>query len=138
MKHAWYLRHHAALDKTETCHPLPRVVTGVTAGWCVRFHVRRLALLAEGMMNTGPGTWKNACHFERMLYFTGDTHFGDPRVLRIDRRPFATMREHDAALIRNWNEVVSVDDEVCTWAISPEAPPPLWVNCYQPLTGEST
>jgi len=36
-----------------------------------------------------------------MLYFTSDTHFADPRVLRIDRRPFASMPEHDAALITN-------------------------------------
>src|SRR3954447_24313093 len=24
------------------------------------------------------------------IFFTGDTHFGDPRGLRIDRRPFAS------------------------------------------------
>ncbi|KQS64121.1 hydrolase [Rhizobium sp. Leaf371] len=47
-----------------------------------------------------------------MIYFTGDTHFGDPRVLRIDRRPFRTMAEHDAALIANWNAVVGEEDEV--------------------------
>lgn len=47
-----------------------------------------------------------------MLYFTSDTHFADPRVLRIDRRPFASVAEHDAALIENWNEVVGADDEV--------------------------
>lgn len=47
-----------------------------------------------------------------MLYFTSDTHFADPRVLRIDRRPFGTMAEHDAALIASWNEVVGPNDEV--------------------------
>ena len=47
-----------------------------------------------------------------MLYFTSDTHFADVRVLRIDRRPFANMPEHDAALIANWNAVVSPEDEV--------------------------
>ncbi|AYD05196.1 hydrolase [Neorhizobium sp. NCHU2750] len=47
-----------------------------------------------------------------MLFFTGDTHFGDPRVLRIDRRPFSNMAEHDAELIGNWNRVVGKDDEV--------------------------
>ena len=47
-----------------------------------------------------------------MIYFTGDTHFGDPRVLRLDRRPFPTMVEHDVALIRNWNETVRPEDEV--------------------------
>ncbi|WP_309083449.1 metallophosphoesterase family protein [Chelativorans sp.] len=47
-----------------------------------------------------------------MIYFTSDTHFADPRVLRIDRRPFGSMAEHDAALVRYWNEVVGRDDEV--------------------------
>ncbi|MFD2236994.1 metallophosphoesterase family protein [Aureimonas populi] len=47
-----------------------------------------------------------------MIYFTGDTHFGDPRVLRIDRRPFPSMGEHDAALIASWNEVVRPEDEI--------------------------
>jgi len=47
-----------------------------------------------------------------MLYFTSDTHFADPRVLRIDRRPFSNMAEHDAALIAQWNNVVGPRDEV--------------------------
>ncbi|HEV7293335.1 MAG TPA: metallophosphoesterase family protein [Devosia sp.] len=47
-----------------------------------------------------------------MLYFTSDTHFADPRVLRIDRRPFPNMAEHDAALIANWNGIVGPDDEI--------------------------
>jgi calcineurin-like phosphoesterase family protein len=47
-----------------------------------------------------------------MIYFTSDTHFGDPRVLRIDRRPFSNMEEHDEALIANWNARVGPGDEV--------------------------
>jgi calcineurin-like phosphoesterase family protein len=47
-----------------------------------------------------------------MLFFTSDTHFNDPRVLRIDRRPFAALTEHDDALIGFWNEAVGSDDEV--------------------------
>jgi calcineurin-like phosphoesterase family protein len=45
-------------------------------------------------------------------YFTADTHFGDPRVLRIDKRPFKDVSEHDAALVERWNAVVGPDDEV--------------------------
>jgi len=48
----------------------------------------------------------------RMLYFTSDTHFADPRVLRIDRRPFQSLAQHDAVLIGRWNEQVGVEDEV--------------------------
>lgn len=47
-----------------------------------------------------------------MIYFTSDTHFSDPRVLRIDRRPFADLAEHDEALIRNWNAAVGEDDDI--------------------------
>jgi calcineurin-like phosphoesterase family protein len=47
-----------------------------------------------------------------MLFLTSDTHFADPRVLRIDRRPFANMVEHDAALIDSWNARVRPEDEV--------------------------
>ncbi|GJD93309.1 metallophosphoesterase [Methylobacterium iners] len=46
------------------------------------------------------------------IWFTSDTHFGDPRVLRIDRRPFPDLPSHDAALVANWNAVVAPDDEV--------------------------
>ena len=45
-------------------------------------------------------------------YFTSDTHFRDPRGLRIDRRPYRTVAEHDAALVRLWNETVGPEDEV--------------------------
>ena len=44
--------------------------------------------------------------------FTSDTHFGDPRALRIDRRPFPSIPAHDAALIERWNETVAPEDEV--------------------------
>lgn len=47
-----------------------------------------------------------------MIFFTADTHFGDRRVLNIDRRPFLDLATHDAALIENWNSVVGNDDEV--------------------------
>ena len=47
-----------------------------------------------------------------MLFFTSDTHFSDPRVLRIDRRPFASLAEHDEALVANWNGTVGPEDEV--------------------------
>lgn len=47
-----------------------------------------------------------------MIFFTSDTHFSDPRVLRIDRRPFGSLTEHDAALVDNWNAVVGPEDEV--------------------------
>jgi calcineurin-like phosphoesterase family protein len=57
-------------------------------------------------------------------YFTSDTHFGDPRILRIDRRPYASLAEHDADLIARWNDAVGPDDTV--WHLGDFAlgPPP--------------
>ena len=46
------------------------------------------------------------------IFFTSDTHFGDARRIRIDKRPFANIAEHDAGLIARWNAVVGPDDDV--------------------------
>ncbi len=46
------------------------------------------------------------------IWFTSDTHFGDAKRMRIDHRPFASIEEHDAALIALWNEAVGPHDEI--------------------------
>jgi calcineurin-like phosphoesterase family protein len=46
------------------------------------------------------------------VFFTADTHFGDPRALRFDHRPFADLDAHDEGLIAAWNAVVGDADEV--------------------------
>ena len=45
-------------------------------------------------------------------YFTGDTHFGDMRVLRFDHRPFSSLDAHTEEVVRRWNETVGPDDDV--------------------------
>lgn len=63
-------------------------------------------------------------------FFTSDTHFGDPRVLRIDRRPFPDLAAHDAGLIANWNRVVGPDDTVWhlgDFALGPRAERIAWL-----------
>ena len=47
-----------------------------------------------------------------MIFFTSDLHFGHSNIIRTAQRPFDTVEEMDAALIRNWNERVSPADEV--------------------------
>jgi calcineurin-like phosphoesterase family protein len=47
-----------------------------------------------------------------MIFFTSDTHFNDPRILRLDRRPFASLAQHDEALIELWNATVGPNDDV--------------------------
>lgn len=47
-----------------------------------------------------------------MNFYISDTHFGHKNVLIHDKRPFATIDEMDAELIRRWNAKVSPEDDV--------------------------
>ena len=46
------------------------------------------------------------------VFFTSDLHFGHENVLRFDKRPFASVEEMDAELIRRWNAKVGKGDLV--------------------------
>lgn len=58
------------------------------------------------------------------VHFTADTHFGDPRALRFDHRPFPDLDAHDEGLIAAWNAAVAPGDVV--WHLGDFAlgPPP--------------
>lgn len=43
-------------------------------------------------------------------YFTSDLHIGHQNCIAYDNRPFASIEEHDAEIIKRWNETVSDDD----------------------------
>ncbi|HEX7883577.1 MAG TPA: metallophosphoesterase [Afipia sp.] len=45
-------------------------------------------------------------------YLIADTHFGHTGIIRMCRRPFADVREMDAAMIASWSAVVRQDDTV--------------------------
>ncbi|MCJ2073276.1 metallophosphoesterase [Methylobacterium sp. J-030] len=45
-------------------------------------------------------------------FFTADTHFGDPHILRHQRARFDTIGAHDETLIARWNAVVGPGDSV--------------------------
>ena len=45
-------------------------------------------------------------------WFIGDTHLSHRLMVEKGLRPFATMEEHDEAIIANWNGVVAKDDKV--------------------------
>ena len=47
-----------------------------------------------------------------MNYFISDTHFGHERCLFFDDRPFTKIKDHDKAIIDNWNNTVGMDDDV--------------------------
>lgn len=46
------------------------------------------------------------------VFFTSDLHFGHENVIRFDNRPFDTVEEMDAELIRRWNAKVGKGDLV--------------------------
>lgn len=46
------------------------------------------------------------------VFFTSDIHFGHENVIRFDGRPFASVEEMDAELIRRWNAKVGRGDLV--------------------------
>lgn len=47
-----------------------------------------------------------------MLWFTADTHFGHKRIVELAHRPFSSIEEHDAEIIRRWNAQVLPTDTV--------------------------
>lgn len=46
------------------------------------------------------------------VFFTSDLHFGHENAIRFDNRPFQTVEEMDAELIRRWNAKVGKGDLV--------------------------
>lgn len=47
-----------------------------------------------------------------MIYFTSDLHFYHDNIIRHTQRPFHDAEEMNKAIIRNWNNKVSGEDEV--------------------------
>jgi calcineurin-like phosphoesterase family protein len=47
-----------------------------------------------------------------MYFFTADEHYGHANIIRYCKRPFRTVDEMDAELIRRHNEAVGADDVV--------------------------
>ena len=45
-------------------------------------------------------------------YYTADLHLGHVNILKYCQRPWATIEEHDQALIDNWNKKVGKNDLV--------------------------
>lgn len=58
---------------------------------------------------------------DQKLFYTSDMHFGHRNILNFCKRPFATEKEMNLALIENWNAVVRPNDiifnlgDFCWW-----------------------
>lgn len=46
------------------------------------------------------------------IFFTSDMHIGHYNAIKFDKRPFASVEEMDAELIRRWNNKVGPEDTV--------------------------
>jgi len=46
------------------------------------------------------------------IYFTSDLHLGHENAIRFDQRPFNSVEEMDAELVRRWNAKVTTEDTV--------------------------
>ena len=46
------------------------------------------------------------------VFFISDTHFGHENIIRMCRRPFASVTEMDEALVARWNERVGATDTI--------------------------
>lgn len=47
-----------------------------------------------------------------MVYFTSDLHLGHKSVVHFCSRPFDSVEEMDAGLIKNWNDTVTEEDTI--------------------------
>ena len=49
---------------------------------------------------------------EEKIFFTADTHFNHPAILKHCQRPFSTIEEMNECLIENWNNKVGKKDRI--------------------------
>jgi calcineurin-like phosphoesterase family protein len=70
------------------------------------------------------------------IFFTADTHWGHDNILIHDERPFASIEEHDAELIRRWNEVVAKGDRVYHLGDFCWRKPARWLEILDQLNGQ--
>ena len=104
------------MAKTHYNHTRKQVVVGIDDAFFGKSYiVKRLEAENVNVYHTYQETLKKVRSLLKnsgRVFFTSDTHFGGERAMNLSRRPFATTKEMDAALILNWNNNVGSDDVV--------------------------
>ena len=73
-----------------------------------------------------------------MNFYIADTHFSHKNCLAFDNRPFKTIQEMDAEMIRRWNAAVSNDDHVYILGDFHWGKEPDWIKILEQLNGQKT
>ena len=73
-----------------------------------------------------------------MKFYIADTHFDHANILHFDNRPFKSIEDMNAALIENWNKVVSKSDEVFILGDFCWGKEPRWIELLEQLNGQKT
>jgi len=71
-----------------------------------------------------------------MVYFTSDTHFNHPNVIKFCNRPFKSIDQMNEALINNWNRKVGKNDIIFHLGDFCLGPVSIWNNILDRLNGK--
>lgn len=70
-----------------------------------------------------------------MNFYISDCHFGHKNIIAYDQRPFFSVEEMDAAMIQNWQKVVSDNDTVYILGDFCWGNATMWANILDQLPG---
>lgn len=71
-----------------------------------------------------------------MIYFSSDLHLGHDKPFLWEKRGFKSIQEHDKQLIKNWNEIISQEDEVYLLGDIFLGDPDYGIDCLKQLNGK--
>jgi len=104
------------LAKTNYNRDVTKIVLGIEDGFYgKRYIVERLKQTNVKVYDSYEETLQKVKSLMKnpgRIFFTSDTHFDSFRALELSRRPFASVREMNAAIIYNWNCLITPKDKV--------------------------
>ena len=71
-----------------------------------------------------------------MIYFTSDLHFGHNKEFIYKPRGFNSIEDHDNTIIKNWNNIVTEDDDIYVLGDLMLGDKEYGLNCLKRLRGK--